>query len=129
MNPERIKEIRKILRITQEDLAIIIGVTKTTIGRYEIGLVKPAGQSKVKLIQLYNALNNKEDKQIVVDIINSDTKLAGVIALRAILNLNTSIIPLKYIDITEFSISSAIKSLAGQILFKTIKNVLEKENN
>ena len=125
MTPERIKEIRSILGITQDDLAVILGVTKTTVGRYEIGLAKPVGEAEKKLAHLDSALNNKEDKQLVFDLIKSDTKLAGLAALGAVLSLGTALFPLALIGATGFGMISAIGSPAGKVLFKTMKNIFE----
>lgn len=128
MTPERIKEIRNILRITQEDLAIILGVTKTTVGRYEIGLAKPVGEAEKKITQLDNALKNPEEEKIVTDIINSDTKLAGVAALGAILSLGTAVFPLALIGAAGFGMASAMGSPAGKVLFKAMQNLFEKKD-
>lgn len=122
MNPERIKEIRSILGITQDDLAIILSVTKTTIGRYEIGLAKPIGKTEKKLVQLDSALNNPEDKQIIFELIKSDVKLAGLAALNVVLTLCVSLFPPDLIGTPEFRIASAIKSPAGKVLFKTLEH-------
>lgn len=126
MSPERIKEIRSILGITQEDLAIILGVTKTTVGRYEIGIAKPVGEAEKKLMQLDSALKNPEEEQTVKNIISSDTKIAGVTALGAILSLG-AVCPLPLIAFTGIGITSALGSPAGKVLFKTMKNLFEKK--
>jgi len=128
MTPERIKEIRSALGITQDDLAVILGVTKTTVGRYEIGLAKPVGEAEKKLTQLDRALKNPEEKKIVMNIVNSDTKLAGVVALGAVLSLGTALFPLALIGATGFGVASAIGSPAGKVLFKTMKNIFEKKD-
>lgn len=128
MSPERIKEIRSTLGITQDDLAVILGVTKTTVGRYEIGLAKPVGEAEKKLIQLDSALKNPEEEQIVKSMISSDTKMAGVAALGAILSLGTAVFPLALIGITGFGVASAIGSPAGKVLFKTMKSLFEEKD-
>lgn len=40
MNKEALKKRRESLGLTQENLAEILGVTATTVSRYETGLVK-----------------------------------------------------------------------------------------
>ncbi|UCE67222.1 MAG: helix-turn-helix transcriptional regulator [Candidatus Zixiibacteriota bacterium] len=44
-----VKNIRKKLGITQEQLAERIGVKRTTVGNYEIGVIKPSTDVFVKL--------------------------------------------------------------------------------
>ena len=122
MNAKRIIKIRQIMGITQEELSIILGVTKTTVGRYEIGYANPVGRAKVKLIHIDNALSNDKEKRLIMDIVKSDSKMVGAIALGAILDLSASIIPSKYADVTKFDLSSAITSPAGKLLFKTMQN-------
>lgn len=128
MTPERIKEIRSILGITQEDLALILGVTKTTVGRYEIGLAKPVGEAEKKLAQLDSALKNPEEEKIIMDMISSDTKLAGVAAIGAILSLGTAVFPLALIGAAGFGIASAVGSPAGNVLFKAMQNIFDKNH-
>lgn len=41
MNPHRIQEIRRGLRVTQEDFAHMVGVTFSTVNRWENGKSKP----------------------------------------------------------------------------------------
>lgn len=41
MDPERIREIRQGLRVTQEDFAHMVGVTFSTVNRWENGKSKP----------------------------------------------------------------------------------------
>jgi putative transcriptional regulator len=41
MDPKRIQEIRRRLRVTQEDFAHMVGVTFSTVNRWENGKSKP----------------------------------------------------------------------------------------
>lgn len=41
MDPKRIREIRQGLRVTQEDFAHMVGVTFSTVNRWENGKSKP----------------------------------------------------------------------------------------
>ena len=41
MDPQRIQEIRRGLRVTQEDFAHMVGVTFSTVNRWENGKSKP----------------------------------------------------------------------------------------
>ncbi len=47
--PELVKEIRKQLFLSQEDLARELGVSFTTINRWENGQVKPSKLAKAQL--------------------------------------------------------------------------------
>jgi putative transcriptional regulator len=41
MDPKRIQEIRQRLKVTQEDFAHMVGVTFSTVNRWENGKSKP----------------------------------------------------------------------------------------
>jgi len=41
MDPKRIQEIRRRLRVTQEDFAHMVGVTFSTVNRWENGKSRP----------------------------------------------------------------------------------------
>ena len=41
MDPQRIQEIRRGLQVTQEDFAHMVGVTFSTVNRWENGKSKP----------------------------------------------------------------------------------------
>jgi putative transcriptional regulator len=41
MDPRRIQDIRRRLRVTQEDFAHMVGVTFSTVNRWENGKSKP----------------------------------------------------------------------------------------
>jgi putative transcriptional regulator len=41
MDPKRIQEIRRRLKVTQEDFAHMVGVTFSTVNRWENGKSKP----------------------------------------------------------------------------------------
>ena len=66
-----VKEIRKTLKITQDCLARIIGVTKATIVRYEQGSIVPTGTINSKIQQLSLSLNDKSERSIVLDVLES----------------------------------------------------------
>lgn len=44
-----VKDIRKKLDLTQQQLAEKIGVKRTTVGNYEIGVIKPSTDVFIKL--------------------------------------------------------------------------------
>ncbi len=47
--PELLKEIRRQLSLSQEDLARALGVSFATVNRWENGLVKPSKLAKAQL--------------------------------------------------------------------------------
>ncbi len=126
MTPQRIKEIRALFGITQEDLAVILGVTKTTVGRYEIGQAKPVGDAEKKLLQLENALQKPEEKNLVAGLLQSNGKAAGVAALGALLSLGTAVLPLPLLG-TGTGLAAALSSQAGRALFTAMKKIMDAQ--
>ncbi len=51
---ERLKEIRKKNHMTQEELAQILGVGKSTISNYETGYSKPDSVNLIKIADVFN---------------------------------------------------------------------------
>ena len=51
---ERIKMVRKSLKITQNELAISIGLKRNTIANYEIGQVQPSDRTIADISRVYN---------------------------------------------------------------------------
>jgi len=47
--PEMVKEIRRQLSLSQEDLARELGISFSTVNRWENGLVKPSKLAKAQL--------------------------------------------------------------------------------
>jgi len=62
---ERIKAARKIVGLTQQDLADAIGVSKSTIAGYEIGNREP---DSIKLYKIAKALNVSGDYLLELNI-------------------------------------------------------------
>lgn len=60
LTPEQIKDARQILRLTQRQLAMIIGVKLNTVGKWECGIAECAGPPAT-LIRLLVA-KNKDGK-------------------------------------------------------------------
>jgi len=52
MEPDRIKEIRQEMGLTQEKFARMVGVTVTTISRWERGQVAPHQLAVDKILEL-----------------------------------------------------------------------------
>jgi len=58
-----VKEIRKKLIITQEELAVILGVSFASINRWETGKHEPTTKIKRKIVELCKQNNiNTEEK-------------------------------------------------------------------
>lgn len=50
----RIRELRKVLEMTQNDFAIRIGLTQNTITKYETGLRSPSNQIVISICREFN---------------------------------------------------------------------------
>jgi len=57
--PALVKEVRKQLAISQEDLARELGVSYTTINRWEKGLSKPSKLAKVQFESFFEKMIKK----------------------------------------------------------------------
>lgn len=51
---QRLKEIRKSKGVTQDELAELLGVQKTTISSYESNKIDPVDKSKVMIAKRFN---------------------------------------------------------------------------
>lgn len=51
---ERLNKLRKEKKITQEELAVIIGVQKSTVSLYEIGKNDPSDKVKIEIAKYFN---------------------------------------------------------------------------
>lgn len=51
---ERLKRLRKINNLTQDDIAKYLDVHRTTVTQYESGEIMPSTQNIIKLAKLYN---------------------------------------------------------------------------
>ena len=123
MTPERIREIRSLLGITQEDLAVILGVTKTSVGRYEAGMVKPAGDAEKKLLQLDAALKSPEQEKFLNEMIHGSGKAAGAAALAGALSLGITVLPPALVGTAGVGLFTALASPAGKVLFNAMKKI------
>lgn len=54
MISERLREIRKEHKLTQQNIADVLGVDRTTYTVYELGTTTPSPATLVKLSQIYN---------------------------------------------------------------------------
>ena len=126
MTGQEIKAIRQKIGITQEQLASILGVTKTTVGRYEIEAAKPSGDAEKKLAQLANVCKDPEQLSVVCDLIKTK-KSDGVAALASTLALGAALIPLAGIIAGGIGIASLLKGTAGTALFQLLSEYQEKK--
>ena len=119
-----------MLGITQEDLAAILGVTKTSVARYEAGQVKPAGDAEKKLIQLDDALKNPDQEKFLSGMIHgSSGKLAGAAALAGMLSLGSTVLPAALIGTAGLGLFTALASPAGKVLFNALKKFNEPKED
>ena len=107
MDTTEIKAIREALNLSQDDLAKILGVTKTSVSRYEQGQAKPVESSEKKLLFLQQALEDPEHRETLLNMCkNKQTGLpaaAGVLAFISAL----PIMPLPLMGLTLFGIMKA----------------------
>jgi len=59
---EKIKKLREVLLITQQELADVLGVSVVTVNRWENGKFEPTMKEKRKLARLFNE-NGMGEKQ------------------------------------------------------------------
>lgn len=128
MDSAKIKNIRSILGITQEQLASIIGVTKTTVGRYEIGVAKPSGDPAKKLAQLDNVCNDREQLAVVRDLIETK-KSDGLAAIASALAMGSALIPLGGIVAGGIGVFTLFKGTAGKVLYQLLKKYQTSEED
>lgn len=70
--PERLKHLRKLRNLTQEELAKKVSVNKQTISRYELGKRRPDFDTLEKLCDIFNVssdymLGNVDTTMRIVD--------------------------------------------------------------
>ena len=74
----RIKELRRIRRLDQKDLAVIIGVSRETVSAWETGRKKPSWESILKLAETFDVTTD-----YLLGVGNrSEVELSGQVRLR-----------------------------------------------
>lgn len=126
MKPDRIKEIRAALGITQEDLATILGVTKTTVGRYEVGMAKPVGDAEKKLAQLDSAIVDPKQKNLITEMLSGT---GGQAALASSLALGAALMPLSTIVASGIGLAAILSGPAGKTLFSALKKLHDEKED
>ena len=111
MSPDEIKRIREYQGITQEELASILGVTKTTVGRYEIGKAKPVGDAEKKLGQLQTSIEDPEQASLLKETIK---KVGGIAIIAGMLSFASAMIPLSGVVACSLGIGALLKGKIGK---------------
>lgn len=113
MTSEKIKDIRKILGVTQKELAVILGVTKTTIARYEMqGGPKPQGDVERKLAQLYAIISDPiQEEQIKNILVNG-----GIACIAGILSIGAATFPVSVATVRGITLGAILASPAAVFL-------------
>ena len=124
ISKERIKEIRTLLGLTQEDFALILGVTKTTVGRYEIGQATPVGDAAKKLAQLDNSLVDPKQRELVRSTLEEE---GGKAAMAGILASGSALLPLNTIIGCGLGIGAALAGFTGAALLNVLKKFHEQD--
>jgi DNA-binding transcriptional regulator YiaG len=60
MTPQRIIKIRKVLGLTQEQLALQVGAQRSTVARWELGNHEPRGANLKLLLELEAKVKKRE---------------------------------------------------------------------
>lgn len=90
MTADEIKQIRIELNLTQDQLANILGVNKSTVTRWEMdNNSRPTGESERKLLLLQKFFNNEDEKNKILDIKN----IGGISSIAALLAAGISLFP------------------------------------
>jgi DNA-binding XRE family transcriptional regulator len=128
---DEIKEIRRKFQLTEKELGQMVGVTQTSISRYESGSAKPTGDIEKKLIQLKNAIQDPKESAVLRDLLSS---AGGLAAAAGILGLGT--VSLSSGLAAGFIAGSALMATgpiglltgaAGLTLYKTLKKLFENK--
>jgi len=51
---QRLKNLRRIKKINQEDLATILGIQKATVSNYETGKADPSDRVKIEIVKFFD---------------------------------------------------------------------------
>ncbi|MCB5272203.1 MAG: helix-turn-helix domain-containing protein [Candidatus Cloacimonetes bacterium] len=119
MTPKRIKKIREVLRLTQEDLATILGVTKTTVWRYEDSRGLPGEDVTARLLSLEASLLDLSERRALKELCSTPE---GIAAMAAISTLGSAIFSRSIgIDSAPVGYVEFLNYPAGKTLFTFIE--------
>lgn len=130
-----LKELRKSKKITQEDLAKLVGVERSTVGKWESKNIIPSADMLIDLSQLFNVsvdylLGRTDDKNLTYDKYTEQAKYIESIkldsaeeAMKFILQ-QPSVMAFGGYDLNDMS-EEEIIDLANDLLF-AMKLSLEK---
>jgi transcriptional regulator with XRE-family HTH domain len=116
MTPSRIKKIRATLRLTQEDLATILSVTKTTVWRYEDGRGLPGDDVTARLLSLESSLKDISVRRALKDLCSTPGGIAAMAAISTIGSVifsgSTTVDPCQvgYIEVLNYPAGKALFS-------------------
>lgn len=106
MTSDDIKKIRAELNLTQEQLASILGVNKSTISRYEMDKnSRPTGENERKLLLLQKFFSNDNEKSKILNI----KKTAGIPGIAALLAGGAALFPVVGMAIGGVALASVLK--------------------
>lgn len=120
MDKDGLRIIRKeILKLSQKNMAKLLGVSQGSIARYESGDASPSGEANARLSFLYALLDDKTQLPKVKEILFSN---AGVIVLAAVLAMASAMAISKGIaSYGKVGISQILSGNAGRTLLNLLK--------
>lgn len=106
MTAEDIRKIRKELNLSQEQLASMLGVNKSTIARYEMDKnSRPTGENERKLLLLQKFFSDNSEKRKILNI----KKTAGIPGIAALLAGGAALFPVAGMAIGGVALASVLK--------------------
>ncbi|MDD4456647.1 MAG: helix-turn-helix domain-containing protein [Syntrophotalea acetylenica] len=126
MDPERIRNIRAKLNLSQGDFATVLGVTQSTIARYESGGGKAAGDAERRLAQLDSLLQDEKQAKIIKDLLSSPGGIAGA---AAILAAGSALFNMKALaNLGGVGLWAVLGGVTGAALFKLLEPYHSKDD-
>lgn len=119
----KIMELRKRERLSQEELAEKVGVARQTISKWELGETSPDLKQAKELSKIFNVsmdeLVDNDVRDILIEKTSNTEKLAGIILKLMKVSLIIIIIPILYIIASVLFRSIREKSY-GDLLYTSI---------
>lgn len=117
LTKENISNLRKDLGLSQETMRKVLGVTKTTVGRYEAGMAVPVGDSAQKLRILFVSMADKEQRRFILNILSSN---GGFRVLAAILGLCVAAFDASEFEYGMVTMTGCVAGPLGRSLFHVL---------